>query len=65
MLPTLVSWMRSQEETLRLVSNVRTEREVGGAVEYCACGKLESAAERRCRLRSQARKCGPGVLWAL
>lgn len=32
MLPTLVSWMRSQDETLRLVSNVKTEREVGDAV---------------------------------
>lgn len=35
MFPTLVSWMRSQEETLRLVSNVKTEWEVGDAVDYC------------------------------
>ena len=44
MLPTLVSWMHSQEETLRLVSNVKTEWEVGDVVDYCVGN--ESAAGR-------------------
>lgn len=63
MFPTLVSWMRSQEETLRLVSNVKTEWEVGDAVDYCV-GNWVRCRETRCRLGSQVWKCGCGALWA-